>query len=294
MRPLTGLVTCLLFATSPLHGQDSAQDDRIGRLKASVTGSGPHETAKLRERDGIRNGPGYDGATIHYPTDAEGPLPGIVIVPGFMASERSVSRWGPFLASHGIVTMTIGTNQRNAMPEARADALLDAVTTLEAENTRKESPLNGRLDTERIGVGGWSMGGGGAQQAAVQDPDLDVVLALCPWKPGHSFNHPVPVMILAGEDDTPAPPSMHALVHFRKTPDTTPRLYYEVRDGSHSLAYSPTNADGDVGRIALTWLKCFLSDEEEYLVLLEEEPRSAKRFLLELPDEGPPNGNQPG
>lgn len=290
MKCFAGIAACLLVATSSIHGQAPEADERLERLEASVTGKGPHSTKRLTERAGIRNGPDYDGATIYYPVDLEGPLPGMVIVPGYLSPESAVAPWGPFLASHGIVTMTIGTNRRGAMPEARADALLDAVRSLQAEDLREDSPLFGRLDVERIGVGGWSMGGGGAQLAAVQDPELDVVLALCPWKPGASFEHPVPVMILGAERDRPAPVNLHALAHYKKTPKETPRLYFEVEGARHSLAYSPRNADGDVGRIALIWLKCFLEDRPEYQSLLEVEPPSASRFLIEIPDseEKPP------
>ena len=287
-RPLlsmiAGIISCALLTTSVAHGQEVETDEGLEQLRSAVTGKGPHTTARLKERDGIRNGPDYDGATIHYPVGLEGPLPGMVIVPGYMSPEAAVAPWGPFLASHGIVTMTIGTNRRNAMPEARADALLDAVRTLQAEHTRKDSPLFGRIDVERIGVGGWSMGGGGAQLAAIRDPELDVILALCPWKPRQTFEHPVPVMILAAELDGPAPVNVHALAHFRNTRKETPRLYFEVEGAGHALAYSPNNADGEVGRIALIWLRSFLEDRPEYQALLEEAPPCAKRFLIEIPD----------
>ncbi len=275
-------IICLLILTEMTHAQVSSPEQLTEQLKASVRGKGPHRTETLTERDGIRNGPGYKGATIYYPVDLEGPLPGMAIVPGFMASERSISSWGPFLASHGIVTMTLGTNKRNAMPEDRADALLDALTTLKEENTRAGSPLKDRLDIERMGVGGWSMGGGGAQQAAVQDPNLDAVLAFCPWKPGHTFEHTVPVMILAGEDDNTAPLSMHALVHYRETPKGTPKLLYEVEGAGHFLPYSTGNAGGDVGRIALLWLKVHLLDDDRYRPLLEKRPETASRYDLDL------------
>jgi dienelactone hydrolase len=284
MTYLAKSIICLLLFTEVIHGQVSNPEQQTEQLKASVTGKGPHQTATLTERDGIRNGPGYKGATIYYPVDLEGPLPGMVIVPGYLSSESAVAPWGPFLASHGIVTMTIGTNRRAAMPESRAEALLDAVRTLQAEQTREASPLFDRLDVGRIGVGGWSMGGGGAQLAAVQDPELDVVLALCPWKPGQAFEHPVPVMILGAELDRQAPVSLHALAHYQSTSKETPRLYFEVEGARHALAYSPGNADGDVGRIALIWLRCFLEDQLEYRALLEAAPPSAKRFLLEIPD----------
>ena len=65
--------------------------------------------------------------------------------------------------------MTIGTNSIFDQPEDRKDALLDALVTIKDENTRVSSPLYNSIDTNRFALGGWSMGGGGAQLAAVED-----------------------------------------------------------------------------------------------------------------------------
>ena len=151
-----------------------------------------------------------------------------VIVPGFASPESSIQDWGPFYASHGIVTMTIGTNHPLKLPAGRAAALLDALVSLRAEHTRSGSPLEGRLDLDRVGVSGWSMGGGGAQLAAVEDPTLRAVIVLCPWKPNSQFDHPVPLLILCGQNDRLAPSSYHGLIHYQNTPASTPKLIFEV------------------------------------------------------------------
>ena len=93
---------------------------------ASVSKPGPHKVAKLGESDGLRNGPGYKGATVYFPRDGQPPFGSVVIVPGYVSPERSIKAWGPFYASHGIVAMTIGTNSSRDRPEARSLALLDA------------------------------------------------------------------------------------------------------------------------------------------------------------------------
>jgi len=93
----------------------------------SLTNPGAFEVATLTEADGIRNGPDYSGATIYYPTNSNPPFSSIAIVPGFTALPSSVKEWGPFYASHGIVTIIIGTNSLFDFPEARAEALLDAL-----------------------------------------------------------------------------------------------------------------------------------------------------------------------
>ena len=261
------------------------------RIEAART-AGPFDVERVRERDGLRNGPRYRGATIYYPAEkvaadgVEPPMPparlaSVVLVPGFMGPERSMSRWGPFLASHGYAVMTIGTNGPSDNPDARGAALVDGMVTLRAENERPDSPLFGRIDPDRIAVGGWSMGGGGAQVAATLDPSIKAVLALCPWKPRPHVTHAVPVFFLGAENDGPAPVRKHALPHFERLDDETPKLLYEVRDTGHNLAMNPRYAGGDVGRFALAWIKVFVDGDASWLPLLEAKPDNASRFLLE-------------
>ena len=216
----------------------------------SLSIPGPFSVAALDEEDGIRNGPDYNGATIYYPTNGIPPYASIAIVPGFTAGPSSVEAWGPFYASHGIVTIIIGTNSPIDFPEARAYALLDALDTIKQENTRPTSPLVGDLNLEQLAVSGWSMGGGGAQRAAVLDPTIAGVIALCPWLPNPDFDHNSAALIFSGQDDTVAPPSLHADLHYEATPVSTNKLLFEVENGDHSVANSPTGGDYSVGKIA--------------------------------------------
>ena len=199
----------------------------------SLTNPGPFNIATLTETDGIRNGPDYQGATIYYPTNATPPYASIAMVPGFTAEPSSIEEWGPFYASHGIVTIIIGTNSPFDFPEARARALLDALETLRQENVRVGSPLDGDLEVTKFAVSGWSMGGGGAQRAAVLDPSIKGVVALCPWLPDATLNHESPVLIFSGQNDPTAPPAQHANQHYTATPNTTDKLLFEIENGNH-------------------------------------------------------------
>jgi hypothetical protein len=52
-------------------------------------------------------------------------------VPGWVSTEADIRAWGPFLASHGIVTMTAGTN------DAVGDLPPDRATALRAKRARE-------------------------------------------------------------------------------------------------------------------------------------------------------------
>ncbi|GIS04810.1 MAG: hypothetical protein CM15mP107_4300 [Bacteroidota bacterium] len=98
-----------------------AQCEYVSNNSASETG--PYNVESISEEDGMRNGPDYSGATLFYPENAVPPFASIIIVPGYATLESTIHNWGPFFASHGIVTMTIGTNSIFDQPEDRKDAL---------------------------------------------------------------------------------------------------------------------------------------------------------------------------
>jgi dienelactone hydrolase len=247
----------------------------------SATNAGPFEVDTLSA--GLRDGPDYGTQTLHYPTDAEPPFAAVAVVPGFTAPESSIRSWGPFLASHGIVALTIGTNSPTDSPDARADALLDALETIKAENTRSIGPLAGKIDVTRLGVMGWSMGGGGTLITANAHPELKAAITLAAWSPGERFSTDrVPTLLFAGSSDTLAGGQSQGF--FASIPTTTPKMMYEVDGGSHSVANNPNGAGGEVGRYGLSWLKVFLDGDERYRQFLLVPPSRDSEFLQNLTD----------
>ena len=258
------ILLLLLLPTSRVFSQ--CEDITIG----SLANPGIYDVATLTEADGLRNGPNYFGATVYYPTNATPPYASIAIVPGFSASPDSVEQWGPFYASHGIVAIIIGTNSIFDFPEARAEALLDALETLREENTRNDSPLLGAIDEDKFAVSGHSMGGGGAQRAAVLDNSIKGVVALCPWLPNPDLDHGSPVVIFSGQNDAVAPPGVHANIHYDNTPNSTNKLLFEIENGDHSVANTPDGGNSSVGKIALSWFNLYVAQNDCYCSLLTD------------------------
>ena len=240
----------------------------VGVNVENISNPGPYQVATLTEANGIRNGANYLESTIYYPTNATAPFASIAIVPGFNSGPETLVEWGPFYASHGIVAIIIGTNNRFSFPDARATALIDALETLRQENSRVGSPLKDKLDTNKFGVSGWSMGGGGAQRAAVSDNRIKGVIALCPWLDSNSsLNHSSPVLIFSGQNDPTAPPAQHADLQYNATPNTTNKLLFEVANGGHDVANSPNRSNGMIGKIALSWFKLYVEKNDCYCSL---------------------------
>ena len=254
---------------------------------SSATNNGTHTFATYLESDGIRNGVDYFGSTVYYPQNTTNILPSIIIIPGYVNYQSSIQDWGPFLASHGIVCMTIGTNSIYDLVNDRKEALQDALISLKAEYTRVNSPLFNKLDTNQVALGGWSMGGGGAQLAAGEDSTIKAIIALCPWIDPlqitvNSLNHDIPTLFFSGQNDLVAPPSTHANVHYNYIPSTTDKLIYEISLGGHWVANGPSGGQGEVGRMALSWLKKYLIEDYCYCPLLLDTPLTASIYQTNI------------
>ncbi len=244
-----------------------------------ATSAGPFDVSIVTT--GLRDGPDYGSQTLHVPEGVEPPLAAVAIIPGRDEDESSIAAWGPFLASHGIVTLTLGTNDPGDDPDTRALALLDALETIRAENRRAGGPLEGQLALDHLGVMGWSSGGAAVLRVASSTPSLKAAIALAPFSPGGQFpEDQVPTLLLAGSADPRAGGQSQGL--FDSLPGTTPRMLFEVRDGVHEVGNDPRNANGQVGLYGLSWLEVFLVGDERYRALLEETPSQASEFRASL------------
>ena len=233
------------------------------------TSKGPYEV--MMYSDGYRRGTKYADSTIFYPLAAKPPFAATAIVPGFVSPQSSIITWGPFLASFGIVTMTIGTNSPSDPPEARKEALLDALETLKSEHLRADSPLRDALALDRLATMGWSMGGGGTLLAADEHPELKATISMCAWNPGYQFTHIAsPTLMFASQGDPLAGGQSQGF--YSSVPDATPKMLIETPGGDHFVATNPANQNGMIGHYGLAWLKVFLEGDERY-----------RKFLLELP-----------
>jgi len=276
-----------LFAIAFKTASSQCPNVTVGTISNFV----PFSIDSVLESNGMRNGPSYNGATLYYPIGGSGNYKSIVLVPGFFATQTSVADWGRFFASHGFVAMTIGTNSLTDQPNIRAIALLDGMETIRQENNRIASPLHTNLDTNNIAVGGWSMGGGGAQLAAASDTRIKAVFAIAPWLNystlvAANLNHASPVLILSGQFDPTAPPAQHANVHYNYTPASTQKMLFEIVGGNHSTPLRPSFGNGDIGNVVFAWMNLFLNNDSCYCTIVKNDSlnqnATASNFLTNI------------
>jgi dienelactone hydrolase len=208
---------------------------------------------------------GFGGGTIHYPTNTSGTMGAIAIAPGYLSPESSIAWWGPRLASHGFVIITIATNSIFDQPNSRETQLARALDYVISQNNSSNSPISGMVDSSRVGAMGWSMGGGGALRLASGDR-LSAVIPLAPWHQGsNSFNQlETPTLIIACENDNIAPVNNHASPFYNAIPTTTDKAFIEINGGAHSCANGGGANGGLLGKYGVSWMKRFIDNDLRY------------------------------
>jgi dienelactone hydrolase len=231
----------------------------------STMANGPFKFKSITS--GYWDGPGFADATLYWPTDAEPPFASVVVVPGFVSAQSDIQEWGPFMASHGIVAMTIGTNSGLDQPDVRAKALIDALDSVRREHMREGSELKGKLDVGRQATMGWSMGGGGSLLVAAQTPALKAAISMCGYNPGHNYSSiKVPSLMFAAKGDTLAGGQSQGF--YGTIPESVPKMLWEAPGegqlGGHYMFNTPKNQRGLVGSYGLSWMKVYLEGDERY------------------------------
>jgi dienelactone hydrolase len=252
----------------------------------SAMSNGPYKV--MMYTDGFKDGAEFLAGTIYVPMDATPPFAAVVMCPGFTAYQDSIAPWGPFLASNGIVVMTIDTNTTGDSVDIRQGALLDALSSLKGEQTRMGSPLNGKLDMMRFGLGGWSMGGGGTWLNANSHPELKSAMTLA----GHIATQiggagqftmvTVPTLMLAGSADNAILGLGMSQPVYEAIPESTPKILYELEGASH-FDITPEIGGKLFGLYGLSWHKVYLEgDMRYYKFLMGPKPANASDFRSSL------------
>lgn len=205
---------------------------------------------------------GFGGGTIYYPTGTTGTMGAIVVIPGYVSSQSSIAWWGPKLASHGFVVMTIDTNSSTDQPPSRARQINAALDYLVAQNTASGSPVRGMIDTNRLGVVGWSMGGGGTLRVATEGR-IKAAIPLAPWDTTNFRNVRAPTMIIACASDTIAPVRSHASPFYNQLPNV-PKAYFELNRGNHYCGNGGNSYNNVLSRVGVSWMKRHLDNDTRY------------------------------
>ncbi|PTH85763.1 lipase [Streptomyces sp. A244] len=255
---VTGLLATLVSIQPAAAADNPYQRGPDPTVSSVAAQRGTFATAETN----VSPGNGFNGGKIYYPRDTgHGTWGAIAAVPGYTAKWAVEGAWmGHWLASFGFVVIGIDTNSPNDFDTARGTQLLAALDYL-----TQRSPVRDRVDPNRLGVLGHSMGGGGAISAAVRRPSLKAALPLAPFSPSQNLSAlRVPTMIMGARDDGTVTPSyLDGL--YGGMPAGTQSAFVELSSGGHGF---PTWGNSDVTRRTIPWLKIFLDNDTRYTQFL--------------------------
>jgi dienelactone hydrolase len=218
---------------------------------------GPFATAEIAVQNPR---PGFGGGRIYYPTDtSQGTFGVVAILPGFLSSWGDHQWLGHRIASQGFVVVGINTLGAFDQPASRGTQALAAL-----DNAIRDPRVSSRIDATRQAVAGWSMGGGGSLNAAVQRPSLQAIVPYAPWEPRTDWSQVrVPALVIGGEGDTIAPETQHAEPFYASLGGE--KAYLEINDGGHMFPFLENVTQA---QYMISWLKRFVDDDIRYTQFL--------------------------
>lgn len=253
----------------------------------NVKAKGPYTVMKYEE--GLMASE-YSAAIMYYPADATPPFAAVALSPGFTAYGTDYEFVGDMLASHGIAALLTTPTTTADQPPQRGEDLVAAVKHIQEENTREGSPLKGKIATDRIGITGHSMGGGGSLFGASSLGDMiRCVVPMQPWQPGGAFPMvSAPTLIIGAASDTIAAVNGNAQGHYSSIPDSVEK-FLVVIEGDHYLSTDRTsgvpqsemavaneNYDPQAAYM-VPFYKIFLESDERYRPYLYGSERSMEK-----------------
>ncbi|OLT46722.1 hypothetical protein BJF85_16000 [Saccharomonospora sp. CUA-673] len=220
-----------------------------------------------------RDDVGFGGGTVYYPdTDDGATYPVIAAAPGRGADEAMVSWYGDLLAANGFVVLTMNSDDSQNSPDERGHQLVEAL-----DHLVDDSAVASRIDAERMGVLGHSMGGGGALVAAAERPDIKAAVALTPHEaaPRDWSELSAPTLIIGGDLDPVTPNEEHAEPMYEELTGAEQKAFMNL-NGDHFVATPPSTAASEQ---VLAWFKRFVDDDADYADELCPAPETSDHVL---------------
>ena len=174
-----------------------------------------------------------DTPNLYLPKGKTGKLPVVIVIHGWGGTKEQMQPTAQLLASHGMLVLNYTAVDQN-QPFQWLDGLVAAYTLLEGENRRPGSKIYNRVDFQRIGLLGHSMGAAGVLHiAAMEKPNglrgkIKTVVSMMPY---HGTTSTFTDNIAGGKDklgcDISATPNATLIISAEQDPTNEPIGGYE-------------------------------------------------------------------
>lgn len=218
---------------------------------------------------------GYSSARVSYPCNLSATSYAATTLTGGYSNTKEQMTWlANHLSSHGYIVITMTPKNIFGTPPVWQTAHKAGISKLKAETARSSSPIYKKIATAKLGIMGFSMGGGGTLLAAADlKTEVKTAIPLAPYLGFSSPNYAnisAKTLIQAGANDTVSFPSTVAS-YYQSLPSSLTRALTTFRGASHLDWINGGNATQHARfkTLVTSWLKVYLDGDSAYSTYLD-------------------------
>jgi fermentation-respiration switch protein FrsA (DUF1100 family) len=219
---------------------------------------------------GLQNG-SYASAIVYYPKGfpKNKKTAAVTLSGGYTNTKEQMTWIAEHLASHGIVVIAFTpTNNLTTDPAIWSRGHTGAFQKIQEESKRSGSPINNLVDSSKIGIMGFSMGGAGTLLAMDQlSGQAGAAIALCPYQPKVPTAK-TPLLFVTGTADRTAVPTA-VVASFEATSTGAPKALKNIQGMGHADIIRTATYRKELARSITSWLGLYLLKNSRYRKLLD-------------------------
>jgi dienelactone hydrolase len=225
----------------------------------------------------------YNDAIVIYPCEtSDGPFPAATLTGGISNPYERVQWLAEHVATYGVIVIAMTpTNRYASNTDIWKEAHIGGIEQLEEENDRSASPIHNMVDTDSLGIMGYSLGGGGALKAADElGRDVKAVLGLSPVELtniGNSLYRNITAATVCYTGTEDAPDIVTDI--YDALPNNITKAYVNFVDAVHfdwmDILSSP-EMQVRFKTAVVAWLKYYLDGDASYYTYLNGDMQEAQ------------------
>ena len=205
-------------------------------------------------------------AEVYYPIPTDerpGPYPATTMSGGYTNVKEDMTWMAERMASHGFVVIVFTpTNNRSLNPVIWQTGHEAGIEMLLSENQNDQSPIVDSVNTEKLGITGFSMGGAGTILAANNLGDkIAAAMPLNAFSPA-PLTTTTPALFVTGTLDRVAVPGRVEAVYDQL--ENTEKALANFSDFGHSIT-RPGDFESDISSYTVSWYQIHLAGHPGYL-----------------------------